>query len=405
MYWAGVRCPTCTHHTPAGLGSKGITSTDTGRRWSKRIWSCRAAARDHGGGPLGPNGSTTGEAMIEHSSTVRDARTLPVVTALVERGLLAPERRDDAAEVVDRVLGSQQVAASPLKRRLAELAGYVGGAFVVSAAAIFLGAQWGTLTSGQRVALLAGIAVALAAAAAALAATAAGGPASLRSGQDEVRRRLDGALLTGAAAAAAAAVGVLLDATVGSSGPTAAMVAFACLAVLSFLGYLVAPTVLGQVAVATGITTTVPLLFDQFGDVPALAVGLLILAVGILWLLATERGLWREVASARVIGCVLVLIGAHVPVFDDRGVRWVGYLALAVVATAAFAVYVVRPAWPYLVAGVVAVTLVVPEALLDWADNALGPAGVMLATGLTLLAASLLGFRLRRDAEAPARRT
>src|SRR3954447_4250893 len=128
MYWAGVRCPTCTHHTPAGLGSKGITSTDTGRRWSKRIWSCRAAARDHGGGPLGPNGSTTGEAMIEHSSTVRDARTLPVVTALVERGLLAPERCDDAAEVVDRVLGSQQVAASPLKRRLAELAGYVGGA-------------------------------------------------------------------------------------------------------------------------------------------------------------------------------------------------------------------------------------------------------------------------------------
>jgi hypothetical protein len=170
---------------------------------------------------------------------------------------------------------------------------------------------------------------------------------------------------------------------------------------LCFLAYLVAPTVLGQVAVATGTTAAVPLLFDQFGDVPALAVGLLILGLGVLWLLATERGLWREVASARVIGCGLVLIGAHVPVFGDDAWRWTGYLALAVVATAAFAVYVVRPAWPYLVAGVVAVTLVVPEALLDWADNALGPAGVMLATGMTLLAASVLGFRLRRDVESP----
>ena len=72
-------------------------------------------------------------------------------------------------------------------------------------------------------------------------------------------------------------------------------------------------------------------------------------------------------------------------------------LALALVAAAAFAVYVVRPAWPYLALGVVAVTLVVPEALLDWTDNDLGPAGAMLVTGMTLLAASLLGFRLRRD--------
>jgi hypothetical protein len=339
--------------------------------------------------------------MTEHSSTVRDTRTLPVVTALVERGLLAPERRDEAVEAVDRVLASQAVGASPLRRRVAELAGYVGGAFVVSAAVIFLAAQWGSLTSAQRVGLLAGIAVVLLGAASALVATAAGGSASLRYGHDPVRRRLAGALLTGAAGSAAAAVGVLVDATVNRSDPSAAMVSFASLAVLSFLGYVVAPTVLGQVAVATGITTAVPLLLDEFGDVPALAVGLLILGVGVLWLLATERGMWREVASARVIGCGLVLIGAHVPVFEDGDLRWTGYLALALVATAAFAVYVVRPAWPYLAAGVVAVTLVVPEALLDWADNALGPAGVMLATGMTLLAASLVGFRLRRNVEAP----
>ncbi|MDX6300530.1 MAG: hypothetical protein QOF53_1744 [Nocardioidaceae bacterium] len=340
--------------------------------------------------------------MIEQSSTVRDTRTLPVVTALVERGLLAPDHRGEAVDVVDLVLASQSLGASPLRRRVAELAGYVGGAFVLSAAVIFLASQWMSLTSGQRVGLLAGIAVVLAGAAAALVTTAVGGAASLRSGHDPVRRRLAGALLTGAAGSAAAAVGVLVDATVNRSDPSAAVVAFTSLAVLSFLGYVVAPTVLGQVAVAIGITSAVPLLFDEFGDVPALAVGLLILGLGVLWLLATEHGLWREVASARVIGCGLVLIGAHVPVFSDSDLRWTGYLGLALVAVAAFAVYVVRPAWPYLAAGVVAVTLVVPEALLDWADNALGPAGVMLATGITLLAASLVGFRLRRNVEAPA---
>ena len=339
--------------------------------------------------------------MTEHSSTVRDPRTLPVVTALVERGLLAQDRRDEALDAVDRVLASQAVGASPLRRRVAEVAGYVGGAFVVSAAVIFLAAQWGSLTSAQRVGLLAGIAVVLALAAAALVATGVGGAGSLRFGHDPVRRRLAGALLTGAAGSAAAAVGVLVDATVRGSDPAAAMVAFASLAVLSFLAYVVAPTVLGQVAVAVGVTTAVPLLFDEVGDVPALGVGLLVLGLGVVWLLATERGLWREVASARVIGCGLVLIGAHVPVFGNADLRWTGYLGLALVAVAGFAVYVVRPAWPYLAAGVVAVTLVVPEALLDWADNALGPAGVMLATGMTLLAASLVGFRLRRNVEVP----
>lgn len=339
--------------------------------------------------------------MTEQSSTVRDARTLPLVRALAERGLLPPDRRAEAVELVDQVLASQAVESSALKRRVAELAGYVGGAFVVSAAVIFLAAQWGVLTSSERVALLAGIAMVLGVAAAALVATADGGAAALRSGQDPVRRRLAGALLTGAAGSAAAAVGVLVDAAGHRSDPAPAMLAFALLALLSFLGYVVAPTVLGQVAVAVGITTAVPLLFDELGDVHALGVGLLILGLGVLWLIATERGLWREVASARVIGCGLVLIGAHVPVFAEGNLRWTGYLGLAVVAIAAFAVYVVRPAWPYLAAGVVAVTLVVPEALLDWADNALGPAGVMLATGITLLAASLVGFRLRRNVEVP----
>jgi hypothetical protein len=91
------------------------------------------------------------------------------------------------------------------------------------------------------------------------------------------------------------------------------------------------------------------------------------------------------------------VIGAQMTVFTDQGTNWFGYLVLAAVAVGAFGMYVARPAWPYLAAGVVALTLVVPEALLDWFDDALGPAGALLVAGVTLLAASLAGLRLRKE--------
>lgn len=93
---------------------------------------------------------------------------------------------------------------------------------------------------------------------------------------------------------------------------------------------------------------------------------------------------------------MLVVIGAQFPAFDEEA-RWLGYLLLALVAVAAFAVYLARRAWPYLAMGVVAITLVVPQALLEWTDSAVGPAGALLATGVTLLGASLLGLRLRKE--------
>jgi hypothetical protein len=174
------------------------------------------------------------------------------------------------------------------------------------------------------------------------------------------------------------------------------LAAFGVLAVLSLLGYVVAPTIVGQLGVATGAVGFVPILVDALrGD--SVATGLSILGLGVLWLLATERGLWREVGSARVIGCGLALIGAQIPILESDQTRWVAYVATALVAVAAFVVYVARPAWPYLAAGVIAVTLVVPEALIDWTDNALGPAGGLLVAGSTLLVASLLGLRLRKE--------
>ena len=90
-------------------------------------------------------------------------RSTTIVTALVDHGLLADRDRAQALVVVHRALEAQAPATAPLKRRFAELAGYVGGAFIVSAAAILSASRWSTLGEGQQVALLGGVAVLLAA--------------------------------------------------------------------------------------------------------------------------------------------------------------------------------------------------------------------------------------------------
>jgi hypothetical protein len=333
--------------------------------------------------------------MEADRQTVRDPRTAPLVSALVDAHLLDPGRRSEATSVVERVLGSQSTATASLRKRFAELAGYVGAAFIVSAAAILVFSQWDDLSRSQQVMLLGGISVLLTGSALALGFVTPGGMAEVRRGDEPVRRRLMGVLLTGAASSAASAVGLWMDHAVPNHETQVALAGFATLAVLSLLAYVVAPTLVGQLTVAFGVVALVSVLVDELrGD--SVAAGVSILGVGVLWLLATERRLWREVASARVIGCGLAVVGAQIPVFDFDETRWVAYLATALVAAAAFAVYVARPAWPYLAAGVIAVTLVVPEALIDWTDNALGPAGGLLAVGVTLLVTSLLGFRLRR---------
>lgn len=334
--------------------------------------------------------------MKVHFRIVRDTRTGPLVSALVDAELIDGDRRGEAESVVERVLGAHSTATTSLKKRFAELAGYVGAAFVVSAAAIFLFSQWDHLSQPQQVGLLAGIAVLLSGAGFALGLVTTGGIAGVRRGEEPVRRRLMGVLLTGAAGSAAGAVGLWVDHVLPNHETQDGLAGFGTFTVLSLMGYVVAPTVVGQMAAAIGAVTLISLLVDEFqGD--SVAAGLSILGLGVLWLLATERGLWREVASARVIGCGLALIGAQIPVFESDQTRWVAYVATILVAVAGFAVYVLRPAWPYLADGVIAVTLVVPEALIDWTNNALGPAGGLLVAGSTLLVTSLLGFRLHKE--------
>jgi formate-dependent nitrite reductase membrane component NrfD len=64
------------------------------------------------------------------------------------------------------------------------------------------------------------------------------------------------------------------------------------------------------------------------------------------------------------------------------------------VAAAGYTGFVLARRWPLLVAGVAGMTLVVPEALGDWADGSVPAAAVLLVAGLTLLGSSAASLRL-----------
>ena len=272
--------------------------------------------------------------------------------------------------------------------RLAETAGYLGGALLLGAAALFATNAWGNLTEASRVVILTGLGVLL---------LVAGWLVALSSGQrvhelgredDSARRRLVSVLWIFAAASAAGAIGV------GGWGVVAASAVGLLVAVVT---YALVPSVVGQLGICVGSIALVTGLVGKIGDDPgATTYGVALVALGGGWvamgLARTVRA--REVALAT--GAAIALFGAQQPVFSDQ--QWVGYLLTAGVALAGLIGYLSIRSWSVLSAGVMATTLVVPEALYDWTDGSVSAAGSLLVAGLTLLAASAAGLRLRHEA-------
>lgn len=329
------------------------------------------------------------------------ARTRPdpsgLVAALVEAGLIGRDDADRAERVVADALGAraEEPAGAPLRRRLAEIAGYVGAAFVVGAAILFFANEWPDLSLGAQVGILLALAAVLLVGGGATVATA-GGRVAVRDPAQDVRRRLASVLLTGAAVATALGVGVLLNER-WDNEQLGVMTATASGLVVALVGYLLAASTVGQLAIATAAFVMVPsgLASLTDADVSPVAFGTIVLAIGVVWLLLAETDRWRELLSARLIGLGLTLVGSQIPNAGDH--PWVGYTLTGLVAVAAFAGYLQRRAWPFLAAGVLGLTIAVPEAVYDLAGDSLGAAGVLLAAGLTLLVAALLGLRLRQE--------
>jgi hypothetical protein len=138
------------------------------------------------------------------------------------------------------------------------------------------------------------------------------------------------------------------------------------------------------------------------------AYGLGTLALGALWAVLAWYRLVTERRFGLAIAVTFALLGAQLVVIDsDQGPRFLGYALTALVAGVCFAAYTRIREWVVLAGGVIGATLAVPEFLYDVTDGSLGASGVLLIAGVTLLAGSLAGLRIRRDtdpAAAPATR-
>lgn len=327
-----------------------------------------------------------------------------IVDDLVRADLLDPALRARAREVVQGGLQPAPDSASAARGlpKLVEVVAYLGGALVLAAATLFLATSWESLTFGSRMAVLA-VATAVLLLAGFVAARVPTGARLLDPSYD-VRRRLAGSLLSGAALTAALLTGHLVDRALEPTTTRLDWVTLSAGAVALVVaggGYVRAATAVGVLALMGSLLIVVLTLTGDVADAVAVGTegdvtGVLVLMTGVLWLVVTDLGVLREQVVARVVGAGVALVGAQVPVID--GHDWLGYLMTAGLVVVGVAMYLGRQAWPYLALSVIGVTLVVPEAVSDWTEGSLGVVGGVLVTGMTLLAASFAGYRLREEA-------
>ena len=128
----------------------------------------------------------------------------------------------------------------------------------------------------------------------------------------------------------------------------------------------------------------------------SLGTGLLTIALGLGWIALALTPAVPSRPLGLVAGTGFALLGAQLPLGDGGRAPWAYGLTFAL-AVGFFVSYRWLRSIVLLVAGVLGVTLAVPEAVLDWTNGALGASLILLVAGAVLVAASAVGLRLRRD--------
>jgi hypothetical protein len=341
-------------------------------------------------------------AILEHRSTTTERDVEHVVAGLVTDGTLQPAQADVLLRALHPVLAGGPAVEhvgirTGLRRHAAEIAGYLGAAFVALSAVVFLSQTWESYSLPTQASLLAGIAILTGL----IAEVVLRGRSTSVEGR-QTRRRLAGTLMVASGVTAGMAVGVLLDdpqvATLIGLAPLTAFIVCGG-------GYLMAPTAIGQLGLLAAAVATVLSTAQATSQENLVVGGLVVMGIGAAWAALERRGLLRERTLALAIAALTSLAGAQIVLGGAEGStagRVLAYLLTALVAAACLAGYASRQAWPLLATGVLATAVVVPEVLSEWLADSIGLPGLLLASGLTLLAASLVGLRVgRRPHAAP----
>ena len=331
---------------------------------------------------------------------------------LVARGTLGRDQADAVlAELAEAALGapagpvtgpvpgpSVDLPGRAWTAVLAEVGGYIGAAFVFAAVAVFTGPRWDQLGHAAQIAVFAVPAVFALLAAVLLAQAAPGSWTPFPQEGLGPRRRLVAALVgTGGALLAGTVATALPDSFGDGYGEAEATMAFLTACAVWAVGYAFCRIALLHVgiagAAAAALSAGIAWLYQE-DETAWTGAGLVVLAL--VWAgLAAWRVLDEQPLGFGVAG-VLGFVGGEMLATGSTGSGW-GYLVLLAIAAAGLAGYVRTRMITVLVVGVVALGTVVPQAIIDYTDGALGAAGALLVTGLSIVGASVLGLRLHRE--------
>ena len=305
-----------------------------------------------------------------------DARKLDAaLDSLVHDGSLS-------AAQADLVRTQYQATEEPTDSRksvLAEIAGYLGGTFVVIAVTILTAKQWEAFTQLQRGILFGVLAIALSALALFVGASTA------------VKSRLSG-LLFGLAAASTTGTLAIIDPK--RDAPT---IAFLAGTAIALIGYYIVQTFVGHVVLfgyifITGIMALSDLTPDGAGM--QLFVGLYLLALGSAWIFFTYRK-YLDGMIGYFFGGGTLFIATQV--LFIRTEHLVSYLSMVAVATATAWLYLRVHAWPLVLTAVLTTTVGVGEFVAQTLGGSLGAVLGLFAAGAALVTSSLLALRNKRE--------
>ena len=305
-----------------------------------------------------------------------DARKLDAaLDALVHDGSLS-------AAQADLVRNQYQATEEPTDSRnsvLAEIAGYLGGAFVVIAVTIVTARQWEAFTELQRGILFGALAVALFAL------------ALLVGKSTDVKSRLAG-LLFGLAAASTTGTIAIIDPN--RDAPTLAFLAGTAIALI---GYYIVQTFVGHVVLygyifITGIMALSDLTPDNVGM--ELFVGSYFLVLGGAWTFFTYRK-YVDGTLGYIFGGGTLFIATQVLFIQAE--HLISYLSMIVVASATAWLYLRVHAWPLVLTAVLTTTVGVGEFVAETLGGSVGSALGLFAAGAALVTSSLLALRNKRE--------
>jgi hypothetical protein len=305
-----------------------------------------------------------------------DTRKLDAaLDALVHDGSLSAAQ----AVLVRTQYESTEDLADSRKSILAEIAGYLGGAFVVIAVTIVTARQWEAFTQLQRGILFGALAIALFAL------------GTFVGTSTAVKSRLSG-VLYGLAAASTTGTLAILDPQ--RDAPT---IAFLAGTAIALIGYYMVQTFVGHVILygyifISGIMAVSDLTPDGSGM--AIYIGTYFLVLGGAWILLTYRN-YLDTLLGYIFGGATLFIATQVLFIDAE--HWLSYLAMIAVAGATAWLYLRVHSWPLVLTAVLTTTVGVGEFVAETLGGSVGSALGLFAAGAALVTSSLLALRNKRE--------